>query len=319
MAIPQAYIRDPKHANIMAQMLQARLGYAKLEPKGLKVSGGSGKSGATTFHDKRAAKKAKKASVKTAQAQAEANVMKTKAATQEMKARGEEKRTAAEEQRAQQPSKNKMAKEKHKSAMLDALADRTKTVMGNLGKWMPQVTQENYRDIFNFGRETLGDSVGSFMANPDEIEGMSPVEWKVAHSKLSGALESPSDKKARGVAAKGVEIEKKRMAKDKTAARKEYIRIQGVLDRVRNTGGFSPEIFAMLSPEMQTTLQGTDREEYTGLLEEYSQQLMDEYGFKFKTKEDDRPPPGEHEGKIIRDIESGKRFKSDGKNWNEVK
>jgi len=318
MTIPQAYLQRPDHANVMAQMLQARLGYAKLRPK-FKMGGGGGGGGGSASPSDRTVRKAKEAALKTKQKQAEANVMATKAKIQELKAVGEERRSATEEQRLLQPDKNKMAKEKHESDMLDALADRTKTVMGNLGQWIPQVTQENYRDLFNFGQETLGDNVGSFMPDPGGIEGMSPVEWKVAHSKLSSALESPSDKKARAVAEKGIETEKKQMAKDKNAARKEYIRIQSVLDRVRSTGGFSPEIFAMLSPEMQATLKDTDREEYTGLLEEYSQQLMDEYGFKFKTKEAEKPPAGEHAGRVLRDTETGKRFKSDGKNWIEVK
>jgi len=285
MTIPQAYLQRPDHANVMAQMLQARLGYAKLRP--MKVSrggGGGGGGGGSASPSDRTVRKAKEAALKTKQRQAEANVMATKAKIQELKAVGEERRSAAEEQRLLQPDQNKMAKEKHESDMLDALADRTKTVMGNLGQWMPQVTQESYRDLFNFGRETLGDNVSSFMPDPGGIEGMSPVEWKVTHSKLQSTLESPSDKKARKIAKKEIETEKKQMAKDKNTARKEYVRIQSVLDRARNTGGFSPEIFAMLSPEMQATLKDTDREEYTGLLEEYSQQLMDEYGFKFKTK-----------------------------------
>jgi len=310
MTIPQVYIPQSDHANVMAQMLQNRLGYAKLKP--MRISGRSRRS---VPSDSRMTRRAKEDAMAIANDQARANVRATEAGTMDLLSRGAERRTAAKEQ----PEKNKMAKEKHKSAMLDALANRTKTVMGNLGKWMPQVTQENYRDLYNFGRETLGDNVGSFMPDPDKIEGMSPVEWKVAHSKLSSALESPSDKKAKAAAIKGVEIEKKQMVKDKTAARKEYIRIQGVLDKVRNTGGFDPEIFAMLSSDTQAKLRDADREEYTGLLEEYSQQLMDEYGFKFKTKEDDKPPPGEYTGKIIRDTESGKRFKSDGKNWIEVK
>ena len=305
MAIPQAYINDPQHANIMAQMLQTRLGYAKLKP--WHAPRGSVPS------DSRTIRQAKEDAIAIAQEQAEANVQKTKAEARSLNS------SSAPSITEEQPEKNKMAKEKHKSAMLDALANRTKTVMGNLGKWMPQVTQENYRDLYNFGRETLGDNVGSFMPDPDKIEGMSPVEWKVAHSKLSSALESPSDKKAKAAAIKGVEIEKKQMAKDKTAARKEYIRIQGVLDKVRNTGGFDPEIFAMLSSDTQAKLRDADREEYTGLLEEYSQQLMDEYGFKFKTKKDDKPPPGEYTGKIIRDTKSGKRFKSNGRNWIEIK
>lgn len=279
MTIPRAYLQRPNYSNVMAQMLQARLGYAKLKPKKVLIGSGGGSGGSASPSD-RTVRKAKEAAMATAQEQAEANVAQTKAQTQEMKARGEERRAVTEE-----PSdKNKMAKEKHESDMLDALADRTKTVMGNLGKWMPQVTQDNYGDLFNFGRETLGDNVSSFMPDPDKIESMSPVEWKVAHSKLSNALESPSDKKARKIAKKEIETEKKRMIKDKNLARKEYIRIQSVLDKARNTGGFNAEIFAMLSPEMQANLRGTDREEYTGLLEEYSQQLMDEYGFKFKGK-----------------------------------
>ena len=312
MPIPQAYIRDPRHANVMAQTLQARLGYAKLKPW-------QGPSRSASLSD-RGIREAKEAAIATAQEQAQANVMRTEAQTQEMKALGVERRAATEERQRLWSGKNKMAREKHESDMLTALADRTKTVMGNLGQWMPQVTQENYRDIYNFGRETLGDNVSSFMSDPDKIEGMSPVEWKVAHSKLSSTLESPSDKKARGIAEKGIETEKKQMVKDKTAARKEYIRIQGVLDKARNTGGFSAEIFAMLSPDMQATLRGVDREEYTGLLEEYSQQLMDEYGFKFKGKsKTEKPSPEEHKGKILKDTESGKRFKSDGKEWVEVK
>jgi len=267
----------------MAQALQARLGYANIKPTA--PPRGFARS------DDLATKKAKKAAIKTAQAQAEANVMATKARARELEASGDERRAASEERRAASkkqrgalPDKNKMVKEKHESDMLDALASRTKTVMGNLGQWVPQVTQENYRDLYNFGQESLGNNVGSFMPDPDGIEGMSPVEWRVAHSKLQSTLESPSDKKARGIAVKGLEAEKKQIVKDKNAARKEYVRIQGALDKARNTGGFSPEIFAMLSPEMQGTLQNADREEYTGLLEEYSQQLKDEYGFKFKTK-----------------------------------
>ena len=259
MTIPQAYLQRPDHANVMAQMLQSRLGYAKLKPTRISVrSGGSGGSGGSAKPTDRTIRKAKEAQIKTAQAQAEANVMATKVQTQELKAQGAERRAAAEEERRLLPGENKMAREKHESDMLGALADRTKTVMGNLGKWMPQVTQENYRDIYNFGRETLGDNVSSFMSDPDKIENMSPVEWKVAHSKLSSMLESPSDKSARRIAEKGIEIEKKQMVKDKNTARKEYVRIQSVLDRARNTGGFNAEIFAMLSPEMQATLRGTD-------------------------------------------------------------
>ena len=288
MTIPQAYLQHPDQANAMARMLQARLGYAKLRPTRVS-SGGGGRGGGGASPSDRTVRKAKEAALKTAQSQAEANVMATKAQTKEMKAAGAARRTAIEEQRGLLPDKNEMAKEKHESDMLDALADRTKTVMGNLGQWVPQVTQENYRDLYNFGQESLGNNVGSFMPDPDGVEGMSPVEWKVAHSKLQSTLESPSDKKTRGIAVRGIEIEKKQMAKDKSAARKEYIRIQGVLDKVDTTGGISPEIFAMMSPEAQARLQGADREEYTGILEEYAQQLMDEYGFKFNTKSKGRP------------------------------
>lgn len=276
MAIPQAYLQRPNSAQGADVGLKSANEFGKLALKFAELrarmmgSGGAARSGGGVSKD-----------------QAEANVMLTKAQAKAVKDQGVDRRAAAKQTQDNLDAKarrelvsggNVMGREKHESDMLDALANRTTKVMGTIGGWMPQVDQQNYRDLYEYGRETLGDNVGAFMPEPDKIEGMSPVEWKVAHSKLSGALEKPDVKKARVAAAKELMAERENAAKDEKAAKKEYVRIQGVLDRVKNTGALDAATFAMLPEDMQEKLKNSDRENYIGVLERYAQELQEEYG-----------------------------------------
>jgi len=71
----------------------------------------------------------------------------------------------------------------------------------------------------------------------------------------------------------------KKMTKEK--ARKEFVRVQGLLDRLKTTGGLDFSDFEGLSEQTKKMLSGADHSQYQKILEDYIGQLQNEYGLSY--------------------------------------
>ena len=291
------YLGQPNYMGAMSTGLSARLAYLnRKRGGGVRVSGsGSGSGSGNSMADKSAAgapfsperraeyrnmmqeEEARRVAIE----QAETGVAKTEADIAETKKRTEQIGFIPEVGAEGKRLSNKMLKAKIKKSETDQMT----TVLGDIKKWIPMATQDTISDLFDRAAET-GVVSRSMFPSEEKISGMAPVEYKemISHYDLSGDLSKNIKAAEKARAKETVDIKKA-----KNSARKEYMRIQGVIDRAENTGGFSDEVIAMLPKRVQVRYANADRSEYAELLKEYAQQLKDEHGFDV-TPRKSKPP-----------------------------
>jgi hypothetical protein len=79
----------------------------------------------------------------------------------------------------------------------------------------------------------------------------------------------------------------------KAQANKEYLRVQGLIDKVKNSGGLDQVMLASMPDNgIKKALLGADRSEYLGILQSYADSLAEEYKLEFK-----KTQPQEDSGK----------------------
>jgi len=94
-----------------------------------------------------------------------------------------------------------------------------------------------------------------------------------------------------------------------------------IIAGLENTGGISPLLLANADPESLKLLQKGDVSGATQAAQDvidYYQQFVPIENKK-SPEMNTMPNPGEHKGKVIKDTVTGKRYKSDGKTWVEIK
>lgn len=299
----QAYLGKPDYTNAMNRALATRLAYDNARGRGGGVRvGGGGRGGSASirtpgpqaapmgspeqrrqYREQMIAEDAELMALE----QGEADIAATEAGTAQTQKSTNLMGVESPEDIESKQLSNKMKKEK----IRDAQVDRTQTVLDNALQWVPQVTQESYADMYDWVGESDGAAQGLLLP-PEKIEAMTPLEWKVHHSKLEGVF-SPNAKKLKKAADAQIKIDKQ-AEKDQAAAHKEYIRVQGVIDRASSTGSLPEADYEKLPSAVKAFLKGKDRTEYIGLLEEYAQQLVDKHGFEPEPRGEEPPPVGDN-------------------------
>jgi hypothetical protein len=289
MTIPSAYLQRPNSAQGTDAALRSTNAFGELAFKfaelrakmlGLGAGGGSSASSSNQMSGTTTSKDVK----------ADAN--------QRMKHRESQAKVAEQTKRTnlmgrvspEDKEKKQLANQMKKEKIEDSRVTRAKSVMNDALQWAPQITQETYRDMYDLVGESDSAAAG-LMVSPDKIEAMTPIEWKVQHSKLNDVF-TPSDKRLANVVKAQEKADKEALAaeKRKQAGYKEYIRIQAALDRAGNTGGLEDTDYETLGPAVKAFLRGKDRSKYIGLLGEYAQKLVDKHGFD-PTPRAAVPPP----------------------------
>jgi len=281
----QAYLGKPNYTNAMNLGLRTRLAYN--EANRLRRGGGGGggggggsnrlvqePSGTTTSEDVRAD------------------------ADQRMKYRESQARVEEQTKRTnlmgvetpETVEKNKLANVMQKEKIEDTRIARSKAVLNDALQWVPQITQENYEDMYSLVRDSDA-AASSMLATPEEVAAMSEVEWKVHHSKLEKVFD-PTGKKLTSAVVAQEKADKIALAAEKKidAGYKEYMRIQGTLDRVGNTASLPDDEYERLGPVIKAYLKGKDRTKYIELLKEYAAQLVEKHKFEPVPRKEVAPP-----------------------------
>jgi len=162
---------------------------------------------------------------------------------------------------------------------------------------------------------------------------------KLAHEKKMGLLDYQTEtaKLARAKVEKGAKPE---MTESK--ALKEMEGIKKGIDKYKTTGGLGDmfAILATLNPKLAKGVKEMPHEEAIRFMKTRYNDLHDSFLSKQKQKKypkfeaegetkpakpkptqkpmEKMPPPETHKGRIIVDTETGQRYKSDGKKWNEL-
>lgn len=291
----QAYLGKPNYTNAMNTALRTRLAYNEWNGgRGGGQIGGGGGGG----NNRMSASVAAPGTTTSADVRADADQrMKYRESQAKVDARNKQTDlmgTETTEDLEKKQLDNLMQKEK----IEDVRAARAKDVLNDALQWVPQITQDNYEDMYSLVRDS--DAAASRMlATPEEVAGMSDVEWRVHHSKLEEVFD-PTGKKLTAAVKAQKEADKLELDEQKKvdAGYKEYMRIQAILDKVANTGGLDDADYETLPPAVKAFLKGKDHTQYVALLNQYADTLVDKHGFDPVPKPEIAPlaegavPPG---------------------------
>jgi len=276
----QAYLGKPNYTNAMNAGLRTRLAYD--ESRRRRMGGGGGGGGGMSeriaqrapagspearalYRNQMLQEQGKEAEV----SQAEATVAGTEAdtlATQALTA-GREKQTDLMGQVTPEATKkaqldNEMAEANLKKEHIA----QQKTIMDNMLQYLPVTTQENYRDLIDWGVNSGLDA--SAFDPAEKIEAMTPVEWKVHQSNMEKMLD-PGPKKLKAQADAKLKEDKAAAAEKKLLedARDDYAKYMGLADKLTRTGGLSAFEMAFLSEADKKKWGDQSPEEQVALLE----------------------------------------------------
>lgn len=288
--VPDAYLGAPDYLNAMktaaamSQAQRSRRGGAgarmtmgeDASPRGDFGGGGTGGSGGMPaqgnmmgMYDEQIKEEQVRQAQQKTQDMADANMREqVEGRLKEEAAPGERRKTDLGNQMKEQEIKNLEREE-------------TSTIMKNAAKFVPQLTKDTYGDWVDWVGETKKFPT-TFFKPWSDVMNMTDMEWKVYQSNL----EKMGDPDSASVT-KAISLQKKEAAayaKAKKAAKKEFISVQGKIDSAKNSGGVSNEMFATLPPKVKAMLAGADRSEYIGMLEQYAQELANEYDFSYEPK-----------------------------------